>query len=74
MKRHENANTLQIARRRAVQQWLIGQGMAAAAADSWCDAWEAQATGRGLHPQSVDFWEGAGLWIAGRLKSRQPPA
>lgn len=73
MMHKEGPDRLGAARRHAVQQWLIRQGMAAAAADSWCDAWEAQATGRGLHPQSVDFWEGAGLWIAERLKSRQPP-
>ena len=74
MKRNEGPDRLGAARRHAVQQWLIGQGMATTAADSWCDAWEAEASGRGLHPQSLDFWEGAGSWIAGHLKSRQPPA
>jgi len=61
------------ARRRAVFEWLTSQGMTTDAAESWCDAWEADATARGLHRRGLDYWKEAGPWIAERLKTGQPP-
>ena len=58
--RYEDRDKLGVARRRATRDWLMGYGMADTAADSWCDAWEAEATARGLHRQSLDFWMDAG--------------
>jgi hypothetical protein len=68
--RYENRDRMSIARRRAVHDWLVEQGMESNAAESWCDAWEAEATARGLHRQSLDFWREAGPWIAERLNIR----
>lgn len=72
MTRYENHEKLHIARRRAVRDWLMGQGMASAPADSWCDAWETEATARGLHRETLDFWKDAGPWIAQRLNAGRP--
>lgn len=73
MKRYEYRNKLPIARRRAVHGWLVEQGMESEAAESWCDAWEAEANARGLHERSLDYWRDAGPWIAERLSVRKPP-
>lgn len=73
MMRHEDPSKLGVARRRAVLGWLIGQGMTNEAADSWCAAWEAEATRQGRQLRALDYREGAGLWIAERLRSRPSP-
>jgi hypothetical protein len=62
------------ARRRAVRDWLAQEGKPAGVAESWCDAWETEATARGLLPQSFDYWKDAGPWIAERLTLGRPPA
>lgn len=67
---HYDGQKMRAARRRAVRDWLTHEGMTSEAADSWCDAWEVEATTRGLHPTSLDFWLDAGPWIAERLRAR----
>jgi hypothetical protein len=66
----EPRDKLSLARRRAVHVWLVEQGMTSDAADTWCDAWEAESTARGHHRESLDFWREAGPWIAERLVIR----
>ena len=62
---------MRTARRAAVRGWLTHYGMTGEAADSWCDAWEAEAASRGLHIETLDFWMDAGPWIAESLRARQ---
>ena len=45
---------MRITRRRAVRDWLTDEWMSTEAADSWCDAWEVEATTRGSHPTGLD--------------------
>ena len=73
VQRYEDRDKMPAARRRAVADWLMGHGMSSNAAQSWCDAWEAEAVTRGLHPQSLDFWKDAGPWIAERLRAGGAP-
>jgi hypothetical protein len=51
------------ARRAAVRNGLTDHGMPLEEAERWCDAWEAEATARGL-PKDRDYWTIGSAWIA----------
>jgi len=45
--------------------------MALEAAERWCDAWELEATGRGL-PRDGAHWQLGAEWIATERAARRP--
>ena len=52
-------------------QHVAGSGMALEAAERWCDAWELEATGRGL-PRDGAHWQLGAEWIATERAARRP--
>jgi hypothetical protein len=40
-------------------------------AERWCDAWELEATGRGL-PRDADYWTAGKEWTAAERAARRP--
>jgi hypothetical protein len=59
------------ARREAIRNTLTGSGMSLEAAERWCDAWELEATGRGL-PRDANYWHDGATWIAAERAARRP--
>ena len=51
------------ARRDAIRNTLTGLGMSLEMAERWCDAWEIEATGRGL-PKDGSYSQAGSDWIA----------
>jgi hypothetical protein len=50
------------ARRAGCRTALMSQGVSADEADRWCDAWEAEATRRGIGGSGT-FWDDGRQWI-----------
>jgi hypothetical protein len=59
------------ARRAAIRNTLTGSGMALETAERWCDAWELEATGRGLARDGA-YWTAGAEWIATERAARRP--
>jgi hypothetical protein len=45
--------------------------MSIAEAERWCDAWEIEATRRGL-PKDGEYWTLGGRWIAAERAAKRP--
>ena len=59
--------------RTAVRSALLRSGsMEPEMAEQWCDAWEAEATRRGLARNS-DYWDAGKLWIDAQCAARKAP-
>ncbi len=58
------------ARRKAIRDGLLASGVSLELADQWCDAWEVDATRRGL-PRDRDYWLAGALWITERRSARK---
>jgi hypothetical protein len=71
MPRRADPERIHAARRAAVLNNLSGSGMAAETAERWCDAWELEATGRGL-PRDGAYWQAGAEWIAAERAARRP--
>jgi hypothetical protein len=61
------------ARRIAVRNGLTDYGMPLEDAERWCDAWEAEAGGRGL-PKDSNYWTIGSDWIAEQRAMRKGPS
>jgi len=71
MTRRADPQRIHEARRAAVRNNLMGSGMSHEMADRWCDAWELEATGRGL-PRDGGYWQAGEGWIASERAARRP--
>lgn len=61
------------ARRSGCRTVLMGGGVPADEADRWCDAWETEATKRGIGGSGT-FWDDGRRWIdQQRLVKKAPP-
>ena len=58
------------ARRKAIRDGLTASGVSLELAEQWCDAWEVEATRRGL-PRDRDYWLTGALWITERRSARK---
>jgi hypothetical protein len=64
---------IDLARRATIRQRLIeGRGLDAEVAERWCDAWEAEATLRGL-TRDGDYWDAGKGWIDAQCAARKKP-
>jgi hypothetical protein len=72
MARRADPQRIHEARRAAVRANLIGSGMAPETADRWLDAWELEATGRGLSRDEWGYWQAGEAWIAPERAARRP--
>jgi hypothetical protein len=63
MSRRSTPERLDEARHAATQHRLILDGVTEASADSWIEAWEAQAARDGLQ-RGAAYWDAAWAWIA----------
>jgi hypothetical protein len=61
-----------VARRTAVRNLLVDEGMLSETAEAWCDAWEAEADRLVLEPDS-EFWTLGIAWIGEQRKDRKLP-
>lgn len=71
MPRRADPQRIHEARRAAVRNNLVGSGMSLETAERFCDAWELEATGRGL-PRDREYWEVGEAWIAAERAARRP--
>lgn len=58
------------ARRKAIRDGLVASGVSIELAEQWCDAWETEATRRGL-PRDRNYWLTGALWITERRSTRK---
>ena len=71
MARRADSERIFQARRDAIRNTLTGSRMSLEAAERWCDAWEMEATGRGL-ARDVAYWHLGSEWIAAERAARRP--
>ena len=71
MARRSDPERIMQAWRAAVRYSLMDTGMDEATANRWCDAWDLEATGRGL-PRDREYWEIGEAWIASERAARRP--
>jgi hypothetical protein len=71
MSRRADPERIFQARRDAIRNTLTGSGTSLEAAERWCDAWELEATGRGL-PRDASYWQLGEEWIAVERAARRP--
>jgi hypothetical protein len=72
MSRRADPARIDEARRAAIRNRLIGEGMTAATAEAWIAAWDAEAARDGLEPGRV-YWERGREWIAAGRQRRVRP-
>jgi hypothetical protein len=72
MSRRSTPERIDMARRAATRNRLIGDGVTEETADAWIAAWGAQAAQDGLERGSA-HWDAARAWIAGQRKTRRLP-
>jgi len=69
----EHDSRMETALRMLTRARLVSMHVPAYAVGRWCDAWEAEATRRGLEP-SADSWEDGIRWIVAKVAAgEQPP-
>ena len=72
MSRRSTPERLEAARRAAVRNRLIGEGVTEETADAWIAAWEAKAAEDGLERGSA-YWQAGWDWIAEQRQHRMRP-
>ena len=72
MSRRSTPERIDQARRAAMRQRLIGEGVTEATADAWIAAWAARATQDGIEPGAT-YWGAAWTWIAEQNRLRVRP-
>ena len=60
------------ARRSGCRNALMAEGVSPDEAERWCDAWEAEATTRGIGG-SGEFWQDGRRWIDAQRAARKTP-
>jgi len=70
--RRSTPERIDVARRAAIRQRLMGEGLTAGTADLWIEAWQARAARDGLVPGSA-YWEAAWDWITDERRLRRSP-
>ena len=71
MTRRADPQRIHEARRAAIRNNLMGSGMKIEMAERFCDAWELEATGRGL-PRDGAYWRVGAEWIASERAASRP--
>jgi hypothetical protein len=72
MSRRADLARIDEARRAAIRNRLVGEGVTEASADTWISAWGAQAAKDGIEPGRV-YWERGWEWIVGERQRRVRP-
>ena len=72
MSRRANPARIDEARRAAIRNRLIGEGMTEGTAEAWIAAWDIEATREGLEPGRV-YWERGWDWITAERQRRVRP-
>ena len=72
MARRSTPDRIFVAWRAGAQSRLIGSGMPADTANAWCDAWEAEATRRGME-RDGRYWDDGLAWITAERAIRRTP-
>ena len=72
MSRRADPARIDEARRAAIRNRLIGEGMTEATAEAWIAAWDAEAAHEGLEPGRV-YWERGWDWITREKQLRSRP-
>jgi len=73
MARRADPNRIFEARRSAVRNRLVSEGMAEQTAEAWVDAWQDEADWQDLERLTPDYWKGAAYWIKDQRKTRKLP-
>jgi hypothetical protein len=72
MSRQADPARIDEARRAAIRNSLIGEGVTEATAEAWIAAWDAEAAHEGLEPGRV-YWERGWDWITRKKQLRSRP-
>ena len=72
MSRRADPARIDQARRAAIRNRLIGEGVTEATAEAWIAAWDAHAAEHGLEP-GREYWERGWDWIATERERRVRP-
>ncbi len=73
MTRRADPARIHQARRAAIRNRLLTDaGMDPDLADRWCEAWDTEATLRGL-ARDGDYWDAGKLWIDAQCAARKRP-
>ncbi len=72
MTRRADPARIDAARRAAIRNHLIGEGMSEATAEAWIEAWDSRAAQDGVEAGRV-YWERGWEWIAAETQRRVRP-